>query len=279
MPEATSFTALGAGNGFNECLLKVNVSGYDYWTTLSGWSKVSAPADEAESIAESRRLAMKFFWNGHALNCDATVSGTLSNDGSISRVQVDYTETDWDVPEFDDPILIDSGEATPILRTCIPSFFDDISKSFDVNESDGATQANLGVQAVRAMYDGATTDIDNFIGYGLGFVETRFDGSGALKAQAGLSALANAGVYAGGHGYTPANTTNDAFDAGYVTFEGMELFAYVEAKNTPSDPNITGSVNLSGLSAQCTRQTNSSPPRSITATASLSSIDFYTYPE
>ena len=245
MLTATPFNALGAGNGFPFCTFKKDVSVYDYWTTLSGVNKGN-PTPSPELIAESRRLAMKFYWNADSLICDATTSGTFSSDGSISTVQVKYVVTDDSVP------------AVPVKRTCI--------QVYDYSESDGSANAKIQVREIYSMYNGST-----FVGYGLGYVETRFQSRGTIEAEAGNISVLNAGVYTGGYGYTPANTSNDAFDAGYVTFEGMELFAYVEAKNTPSNPSVVGSVNLSTLSAECAFQSNT------TATASLDSIDFYTY--
>ena len=265
MQTATEFTALGAGNGFSFCPFKRDVSGYDYWTTLSGVNKDN-PTPSPELIAESLRLAMKFYWNADSLTCDATTSGTSSSDGSISTVQVNYVVTDSDVPSPDPPIIIDSGPAVPVKRTCIPHYAYPISKTYDYSESDGSASAKIQVSEIYSMYNGST-----FVGYGLGFVETRFQSRGTIEAEAGNLSILNAGVYTGGYGYTPANTSNDAFAAGYVTFGGMELFAYVEAKNTPSNPGVVGSVNLSTLSAECAFRSNT------TATASLDSIDFYTY--
>ncbi len=36
MPTATSFNALGRGNGFPFCPTSVDVSGFDHWVTLAG---------------------------------------------------------------------------------------------------------------------------------------------------------------------------------------------------------------------------------------------------
>ena len=274
MPNAIHFSTDGAENGFPSCRPKVDVSVYDHWTTLSGWSKVNEPSsdeDKAASIAESLTLAMSFYWNASSLRCNATTSGTSSRDGTISTVSVNYEVLDYDVPFPDPPILIDSGPAEPRLRTCIPSSFDNIVKSYDFYESDGSANAKIATIGVVAMYDGVA-----FVGYGLSFVETRFQSGGTIEAEAGGASSLNAGVFAGGYGYTPANTTNDAFDFGYVTLDGLSLFAYVEAKNGPS-LNVSGSVNLSSLSASCTL-TSTSPPSVATADASITSLDFYTYP-
>ena len=265
MPIAQKFKALGAGNGFSFCPSKRDVSGYDYWTTLSGVNKDN-PTPSPELIAESLRLAMKFHWNADSLTCDATTTGT-SRSGSISTVKVNYIVTDSSINP-DDPVVIEFGPAVPVKRTCIPYYADPIIKTYEYSVYNAEESARMGVTSIVAMYDGAT-----FVGYGLGYVETRFQSRGAIEAEAGGNTQLNAGVYAGGYGYTPDNTSNDNFDAGYVTFEGMELFAYLEAKNRPN-VHVAGTVNLSELSATCVNSAWTA-----TATASLDSIDFYTYPE
>jgi hypothetical protein len=272
MPTATKFNALGAGNGFPFCLTKVDVSGYDYWTTLGGNQKGGSVTESGLGLRE----AMSVFWNAHALNCNATTSGTATIDGSISRVRVEYKVFDYNVPFPDPPILIDSGAATPKLRVCIPSQVDGIVTNYVYRERDGASSAEFLTNDLRAMYNGATTSEGNFVGYGLGYVETRFQSRGTITAEAGRVSTLNAGVYVGGFGYTPDNTTNDVFGVGYVTLSDLNVFAYVEAKNGPND-QVSGSVNLSALSASCTLTSTAEPPSVATANASLSSIDFYTY--
>jgi hypothetical protein len=260
MPTATPFTALGEGNGFNVCVFKQDVSFYNYWTTLGGANK-NNPTPSPGLIAESLRLAMKLFWNADSLNCTANAT----DNGSVTTVQVNYATTDFSDPF--DPVVTEMGVASPVDRVCIPSIAGNISTDFSKTiVIDDSAVGRFFPNGIVAMYNGST-----FVGYGLGFVETRFVSSGTIKAEAGGSSQLNAGVYVGSYGYTPANTSNDVFDAGYVTFEGMNLFAYVEAKNRPT-LGVAGSVNLSALSATCT---NSNFQQ--TANASIDSINFYTY--
>ena len=80
MPTAESFNALGYGNGFMSCLTKVDVSGKNFWTTLSGVNKDSPTTSDA-LIEESRRLAMLFYWNSYQLNI--TTYSYQDNSGSI----------------------------------------------------------------------------------------------------------------------------------------------------------------------------------------------------
>ena len=83
MPVATPFTFFGSTSftdpdavmftGFPFLLDKVDVSTYDFWTTLSGWSKVDEPVSvelKAQSINDSREKASKLFcnYNGHSVD-------------------------------------------------------------------------------------------------------------------------------------------------------------------------------------------------------------------
>ena len=160
MSEAESFNFAGNpsggyGSGFPFCPFKKDISTYDYWTTLSGWSAVDEPVDDAAkaaSIAESLRLAMKFHWNAELLNCDATTSGTASSDGSISTIRVNYETYERGETEFDPPILIDSGAATPSLRMCIPYSGDQYYKIYDYSEFDGSANGKFAINSITAMY-------------------------------------------------------------------------------------------------------------------------------
>jgi len=98
MPVVEPFVALGAGNGFVKCLNEFNtvdVLSYDVdtgepiqlWTTLSGYNSNSTGLPSEESIAESHRLAMLYFWNSYQLNAGAII------DNSISSIDVN-TEDD-----------------------------------------------------------------------------------------------------------------------------------------------------------------------------------------
>jgi len=74
MPTETPFKALGLKNGFPNYISQ-DVTDYDSWTTLSGWSKTNQPSTQSAqlaSIEESRRLAMLLFWNL------SEVTGTLN---------------------------------------------------------------------------------------------------------------------------------------------------------------------------------------------------------
>ncbi len=139
MPVVKPFTTLGSGNGFVKCLSEfksVDVLSNDVetgspiklWTTLSGYNNNYTGLPSAESIDESHRLAMLYFWNSYQLNAEAIINGPF------------------------DTIDI-SNEVTPQHRVC--PFDSDINNSL-------ATDLGLDVEPI-AMYKGS-----KFIGYGIG---------------------------------------------------------------------------------------------------------------
>ena len=108
MPEAVKFNALGRGNGFPYCPSETDVTDARYWTSLSGWSKVNEPVDDAAkaaSIEESRKLAMALFWNIYELKGSASLdeygdSAYVEDTGGLTTQPKDRVcfERDTDFP-------------------------------------------------------------------------------------------------------------------------------------------------------------------------------------
>jgi len=185
MPPATEFTALGAGNGFPRfrdsdfppghplewgpwggCLEKVRVDEFDYWTTLSGWSKINEPASEADkkqSIADSLRLAMKWYWNIYKMNLTTSIPDPSG--GTISLGDIN-SEDDGKLghDRIIDAIL------TPASRLC--SGQPAMAKQSEDNDPGYFGNYLLGslvFGAICRIYDGPEDDEDNFRGYGLSY--------------------------------------------------------------------------------------------------------------
>jgi len=165
MPTADSFTALGAGNGFPFCPSRVDVTdtegGGDYawemWSTIDGYNKDSTEDRTVAGIIESKRLAMLYIWNTYQLTGEVVVSSD-----SVSNVNSEDHALHGD-PDAD-PIPL-----PPKSRVCLPGnggFGDYI----EIEDADGNTVANLSIKVplmVTAMYDGITSEEENFIGYGI----------------------------------------------------------------------------------------------------------------
>jgi hypothetical protein len=161
MQTATEFTALGAGNGFPSCQFKWRVDGYDYWTTLSGWSKVNEPASEADkkqSIADSLRLAMKWYWNIYKMNLTASIS-----DGSETISMDEINAEDDGKAGYNSPQ--DAAILTPVSRICSKAII--MSKESELSEFGNYLHGVFKFGSIARMYDGPRDNEDNFVGYGL----------------------------------------------------------------------------------------------------------------
>lgn len=251
MPTATPFTALGAGNGFPFCPPKVNVadrgdgSPYEYWTTLSGWSKVSTPADDAAkaaSIDESLQLAMKLFWNFNGLS--VANNGTYSNGSSFS-----YTSTiDMDGGEYETVLFRGNGFSSnenkaPNERVCYNYF-----RVGDVDEV-----LFFGIGIIR-MYDGITTDESKFVGYGI---------SGDIAFLFGVYSE----LYI-------RSTLDEGFAADevveYITIDGFDFIAWAVPFN-----NLDSPISITSSASSVTAFFDYTDPEEETMT--ISDLDFYTY--
>lgn len=149
MPEAQKFMSRGRGNGFPFCPEKVDVSGFDFWTTLSGVNKDSPTTSDA-LISESRENAMKLFWNynGHTVDFP-----TSFNEATLI---IDIEQGDFD-----------SGSSTapfePKSRVCRTNGW---SFGKDEDPEFGDQFILTEIDPIR-MYNGSTDNEDNFVGYGM----------------------------------------------------------------------------------------------------------------
>ena len=140
MPEADKFTALGAGNGFPECLQRVDVSKYDHWVTLGGNRDWQLFDESKTGLTE----CMNFYWNIHAMLCDSSEEFWSEDSGTIINI---YTKTNEnpDNPE-------------PKERVCGQELTD-LSMNGDAMDF---SRLDPFSDWIMAMYNG-----DDFVGYGV----------------------------------------------------------------------------------------------------------------
>jgi len=275
MPTATPFNAIGAGNGFPSCLSKVNVSGFDHWTTLSGVNKTS-PTTSAHLIAESLELAMMLYWNLTSIDCSAdaynlTDSVSVSGDIFLKDPPGYNLKAAYDLL---DPL-------TPSSRVCKP--FPD-STLYEDNSGGSffrAVRAMVGITVV-ALYDGPTSDPDNFVGYGGGRVRP----SDSTPSARTASVYAQWGGYCGVNigGYLDEEGSSSLEESyGYKTFSfGSKTFHFAASAiarvstGGSSYYDATASVNPT-LTARSTFRRTSDDSLKSDAEVTLSSLDFYTY--
>lgn len=265
MPETQHFMSRGRGNGFPYCPAKVNVADndfddqpYEFWTTLSGWSKVDEPAtDELKeaSIAESHALAVKLFWNVDGYAADSICTTTwFTGDGTAELT-----------------FPIGSADATsgslrePAGRVCIP----DSEKYTVVDNAPGdpftTATANCGAPEIIRMYNGDVLDEDNFVGYGI-----KSDGVFSFYSiPFSMGAGEDDDFRVGLESYVDHTNEGEVLEIGYTEMNGMHFVCWCEDYHhggiTVADPeNRSISYNLG------------SPD--FTAHVVIDEFVFYTYP-
>jgi hypothetical protein len=150
MSEATPFKALGRGNGFPFCTLKVDVSTFDnyqewtlgqamkiYWS-LSGINGFFNLVD-VDTLEDIKIENVKL---GDFIEYDQSNGSETSDDS-------DYTDVD---PEYRVCNRNRSGEK-----------FTDLGRGFN----DYGMSINLASNSIVKYYNGDTSDEDNFLGYGM----------------------------------------------------------------------------------------------------------------
>ena len=149
MPTATSFKALGKGNGFPFCLNTIDVldrgdgNAYDYWVTLGGFKKTDSGLPTQTQINLSLQNAMKLFWNGYKIN------GTASLDSSYNTASV----TDSRNPN--------TTQLEPFERISLNSGFYDFNIKHDSTNYGHQNQITFYITPVLLKSG------NNFLGYGV----------------------------------------------------------------------------------------------------------------
>lgn len=257
MPTAEEFTALGAENGFSQCLTKQNVlerrSGqgeYYQWTTLSGFNKDStAEMPTEEQIADSLVLAMKLFWNIYEIKGSATAFDSFPEpDPWEGTAQVTNASTDKE------PNTLACKEKNVILDTNEDGSGDPYY--FSVEASIGCN-----IKPIR-MYKGDTTDEDNFIGYGV--VPQVVPEQRAISSWAGSDDTPQVFVSLDSFQFEDVSTY-DYYDSAYVEVSGMHFVCFAGTYNNVSTPIIAADMSASTSGT------------GYAFSASITSLDFYTY--
>ena len=286
MPTATTFQAKGKRNGFPFCASKIDVSEYDNWITLGGTEKGNNPTDEEKST--SLENAMKLWWNYYSATGSVSASSSNPRDGSGS-----VTHTDEEV------IIKAIGEEDalePVNRSCkgtdpfpfrndslVTQFFDEDSV---VNDFAFVFITAGSSQFIRRMYDGTTSDESNFVGYGVNGLylsrSTALTAGGTSDVEVEISV----GSFLDGTNFTGSDPNVN------LTFLDIKVFqtnlngipfrskTYCEAGSPGVGSGNSYSLSASELSGTAEASFTSSYDGSVyssAASASISSIDFYTY--
>jgi len=150
MPTATSFNALGSGNGFSFCLDKVDVSDYD---NISPWT-----LSQACAIYWNLNAIIGFF---NIVDVD-TLENVPINDVRIGD-DIRYNSENGNETSDDS----DYSEVVPTQRVCNSSRTGEKDTELGNGFNDSRISARLESNCIVKYYDGDTSDEDNFLGYGM----------------------------------------------------------------------------------------------------------------
>lgn len=287
MPTADPFTALGAGNGFTGCPIKVDVSEAQYsdWSTLGGTNKDNidtlSTAEIEQNIATSRANAMKLFW------MDYNISGTT------------YTRTSSGNASLSVPNLRSATDTTllgePRERVCLNTGAYNLHYGMSYST---ATQIEYRLPSrLYGMYNGSTAVPENFIGYGydeldLTSTATYLSGVGvygfanSIQAMVSMISVVKGAVADGGWADSYNNfgdlVARSYFETDYVEVNNIPFVGLVIAKPSGVDVLTRGSTNISLASLQANvyydwpqeNRGNSVVELNLSANP----IEFYTYP-
>jgi len=219
MPTATSFKALGKGNGFPFCLNTIDVldrgdgNAYDYWVTLGGFKKTDPGLPTQSQINTSLQNAMKLFWSSHK------ITGTASLDSSYNTASV----TDSRNPN--------TTQLQPFERICLNSQFYDANIKYD---STGYIFNQIKFIVTPVLLKSG----NNFLGYGV---------ENSISAQSVDNIVNYALVNIGSIASAEFDDINDINDYDYITLGGINFVcnAVVGYGNYQNN----GTANASNLTA------------------------------
>jgi len=267
MPTATKFTALGRGNGFPFCVTrKIDVSTKEKWTTLGGTQKESSPSNS--EIQLSFVNAVKIFWNTNEL-----LGSVVSSKTSDSLPSIIYRK------QGSGSINPTTDPEEPKDRVCERGSYINI---YTVGAGNGEKSGSINLGIMR-MYDGDTSDENNFVGYGLqnGFRVSSLasdeagpnPGDPTTSGNANVVTIVSSGVDDPSVGQTPGDFDSDT---AYKTFNGFPLAVSVLSIGTATKAGSTVSFSADASTASGSASYSNSDI-SGSVSASITGLDLYTY--
>ena len=314
MPTATSFTALGRGNGFPFCAYKVDVTnpglapfgGTIHWITLGGVS--SGSASQAQ-IDLSLRNAMKLFWNLYSVQVGTFTASSEITDrtgfpsGQYSTISGWPNDSSSASLSNEEAVITKDGALIDFLpnhRVCSNSSIQGSREELDpgraVNESSVSIIPNFEI--IR-MYNGSEDDESNFVGYGCSSSAFTLGASTEANARSTNSevdiiiAIDASSIEAGDtdSGIGPVSGFEFAENISNVNLGGMPFVAktFIESRTRASSTadvrNVTDTLSASSLSATALSSfsVDFNGDGEFTAAgngsiiASITDLNFYTY--
>jgi len=269
MPTATSFTALGRGNGFPFCLDRLDISSFSHWVTLGGYQKTNADAGTSvtqNQINLSFANAMKLFWNAYRFNINIEVVGTNGAVGGSGTVTETFTK---DFFETDSSTIT---TVSPRERVCFAS---SSSLGSDLDEVSSGFYNSFATWdiSIKRYYNGSAGSENNFIGYGLGGLIFKSVLKGFSRTPPDRLSRVRAISEYRLHSITPEQPGRTNDEVGYTTISGIPLVYGVAASASTAPSGEPGStVNIGSNGA-----ISLAPYFGVSSKVINPSIDFYTY--
>lgn len=302
MPEAEPFTALGMGNGFPFCPVRVDVDDFDDWITLGGYRKGDDGPPTAKQINDSLIAAMKFYWTMSAVKFSASASASASSPvtsaaAAISGATEDQIENTSDVKTPPQRVCGSAGNRSsmlPYLRDKVYESFDDpeitnnqsslaqtsFEASFtDPEDEEGARPLELlpylTIGRPFAMYNS-----EEFIGYGVSS-GTAGEAADPEIVAAGVEAYGEAS-YLSDDSHDFARSRSSFYYSLNSTIRDIEKTALEQLSGaTPDAVNAVVIDDMHFLEVTTTVEEDESEGSSCSASSSVSftfdGFDFYTF--
>jgi len=265
MPVADPFSTIGKLNGFPRCVASVDVSGIDFWTTYSGYNASDTEPVTEQQIRRSHYLAGLMFWNLYAVNAsvditnpDGTVSEShLNVDGGNATDLSSTTGANGSDGSFPRP--------EPVDRVCPGLEFGFVRTLLNTVNADGDVVISFNPTFVIRLYDGDTSEKENFVGYGAGVIGP--DASiVSLHSDAGDAVTATVNLY----GFLDDNVSIG--DTAYTEIGGFHFVCFADFNDGGGVGS--GDADAASRTASVTADVGGSTR---TAAASIDSLEFYTY--
>jgi hypothetical protein len=190
MATTQEFFASGMGNGFPFCLSKIDVSGYDKWTTLGGWNKTSVGTPNHSEIGLNQASKLWWMFNGVTAQGQKFVSGIEDESVTVSVDHENHPNSGTDAgPPFVE--YTSTNFVDPKYRIC-ESFVSaranatvsGLSVTYNATDEYYPEDEFSATATIFRLYNGETSNESNFVGYGVGALNSGFSRTaGVIRAR------------------------------------------------------------------------------------------------
>lgn len=231
-----------------DCFEKVDVSGFDFWTTASGFNKDSGGTPTQSQIDQSLQLVGKLFWSLHKVDVDTFFDASMLSEQFVTGEE-NGGEDDTIEPEG---------------RNCAGSLSTDDVDNLALGQIDLRQTSGM-----KRMYNGETTDETKFIGYGFGLIDFENLTNSTIGTLSNDGDVVNSEVQLGGYSMNFTTSETEVYE--YVDRDGIHFLFFGHA----------GVAGIGGFTEEVTASTLTAETKNggVTYTkAQITGLEFWTYP-